>query len=86
VAGDARERVLAAIVAALGPFVGANMVRSAVRMHAAKLGLGPYSAWDAADVDRLLAALAPGLYVFVGRNKTAQALDEIRSALGTDAA
>jgi hypothetical protein len=81
VAEDARARALAVVVAELAPLIGANMARSTARMHCEKLGLTAAAAWDASDVERLLEAFAPGLRVFVGRNKTTEVLDRIRRTL-----
>jgi hypothetical protein len=83
VAEHARERVLAVIVAELAPLIGANMARSAARMHCEKLGLTA-DMWDGPDVEHLLQAFAPGLHVFVGKNKTADALNQIRRALALE--
>lgn len=69
------------IARALAPFLGENMARAAVRSNAAKLGLdGPAPA--RAEIETLLAALRPGLAVFVGRDKTERVLDDVRRELG----
>jgi hypothetical protein len=67
------------IARALSPFLGENMARAAVRSNAQKLGLSGAPAAD--DCERLLAALRPGLSVFVGREKTDRVLDDVRREL-----
>jgi hypothetical protein len=77
-----RQRVLAIVVRELTPFLGANMARASAKMHCEKLGLaGPEL--TAADVERLLEALAPGLRVFLGKDRTADALHLVRSSLAS---
>ena len=56
------------------------MARAAVQGHREKLGLMA-STGSPADLERLLTALGPGLGVFVGREKTATLLLEIRAEL-----
>ena len=64
----------------LAPYVGGNMARAAVEGHAHKLGLLG-SELGQAGVDALLDTLSPGLHVFIGREKTAQIVAEIRAAV-----
>jgi hypothetical protein len=72
-----RRDALEVIVQALAPFLGGNMARAAVQANAAKLGLhAPLFVAD--DIERLLAAMRPGLAVFVGRDKTDKILDDAR--------
>jgi hypothetical protein len=72
--------VIDTLVRVLSPYVGENMARAAVRSQTDKLGLAA-GRLSPADVDRLLAAIAPGLGVFVGRDKTEKILDEARTAV-----
>jgi hypothetical protein len=73
------------VVEVLAPYLGGNMARAAVRGQASKLGLSP--TLDGSDLDRLLEALAPGLAVFVGREKTRALTAEIlRLVRGADPA
>lgn len=74
-----RDPLLDLIVSGLAPYIGANMARAAVDAQVEKLRLR--GALGSDDIDRLLAAIEPGLAVFVGRQKTAQIGAEIRSAL-----
>ena len=55
------------LVRILGPFIGQAMARASVDGQWEKLKLGPEA--DEGGVEQLLAALAPGLNVFVGRKK-----------------
>jgi hypothetical protein len=76
----ARERVITIVVAAISPYVGATMAGASVRGFCTRLGLdGP--ALDRAQVTRLLDALAPGLDVYVGKEKAAIVVREIWAAL-----
>jgi len=72
--------VIDTLVGVLSPYVGENMARAAVRSQADKLGLAK-GRLSVADVDGLLAAIAPGLGVFVGRDKTERILAEARTAV-----
>jgi hypothetical protein len=78
-AGTRREEVLSAIVRELGQYVGASMAGASARMHMEKLRLG--AVLSAAELNRLLDALAPGLHVFLGRRKTEDVVYLIRKAL-----
>ena len=62
-----KEEVVAILARAFGPFIGDSMVRASVNGHWDKLGLGLEA--DDEGMKRLLAALGPGLNVFVGRRK-----------------
>jgi hypothetical protein len=75
---------LETLVRALTPLVGPNMARSAARGQCEKLGLVAEKLTPA-DMARLVDALAPGLRVFVGRERTDGALAPIRRALGQGA-
>ena len=68
------------VVQALAPYLGENMARSAVRGHREKLGLHPDL--PGGELEVLIGALSPGLSVFVGREKTKEVTDGIRTALG----
>jgi hypothetical protein len=74
-----RDPVLDVVARALAPYVGENMARAAVDGQCAKLGLT--GALDDAQVDALLAVLAPALGVFVGRDKALGVLAEVRRAV-----
>ena len=74
------EAVLETGARIMAPYLGENMARASVRAHCQKLGI------DGGEVTRekaeaLLAKLATGLSVFVGREKGAAIVGEIRQAL-----
>jgi hypothetical protein len=75
-----RVRIVDGLIRALSPYLGPNMARAATLGHCAKLNIksGPV---DDALIDELLAAIHPGLSVFVGREKTAQILAEVRQEI-----
>ena len=56
------------IVAAITPFIGENMARSATRVHCEKLGIAEPHVTPQ-QVDMLIARLETGLRVFMGRDK-----------------
>ena len=75
-----RDQVLAILVSALSPYVGATMASASVRglyqkleLEGAQLGRG--------QIERLIDALAPGLHVYVGKEKALMIVAEIRAAL-----
>jgi hypothetical protein len=72
--------LLDVIVKTLAPYIGENMARASVRGQCDKLHLIP-SAIRPEQVTTIVDALAPGLNVFVGRDKTAQIVDAIRRAI-----
>ncbi|WP_437329400.1 hypothetical protein [Sorangium sp. So ce381] len=75
------DEVIKKLVHVLAPYLGENMARAAVRSQADKLGF-KHGRLSPADVERLLAAVAPGLGVFVGRDKAQRILDQARAAIG----
>jgi hypothetical protein len=77
-----REAALARIVAVLKPYLGATMAEAATRTHCEKLGLAG-NLVSAEQLEALLGRLASGLAVFVGREKTAQVVEEIRQSLAS---
>jgi hypothetical protein len=56
------------IVAAITPFIGENMARSATRVHCEKLGIAEPNVTPE-QVELLIARLETGLRVFMGREK-----------------
>ena len=72
----ARERVVVVVVGAITPYVGATMAGASVRGFCTRLGLD-VPVLDRAQVTRLLDALAPGLDVYVGKDKTTIIVREI---------
>jgi hypothetical protein len=75
-AEDRGRSAVNVVVEALAPYLGGNMARAVVRGQALKLGLS--ATLDGPDLDRLLEAMAPGLAVFVGRDKTRMLTAEIQ--------
>jgi hypothetical protein len=75
---DSKE-VTAILVRVLSPYIG-NMARYTVDTHAGKLGLGSGSLADK-DLEALVARLGAGLRIFVGREKSARLIVEMRQAL-----
>src|SRR6185503_7918887 len=68
------------IVAALTPYLGEHMARSAALAHCQKLGIsGPDV--SAEQIDKLVDRLQTGLYVFIGREKSAAVMAAIRQTL-----
>ena len=75
-----REDVSVGLVRILGPFIGQAMARASVDGQWDKLNLGAEAEDD--GVEQLLAALAPGLNVFVGRKKGEALMAEAALAVG----
>ena len=69
------------IVAAITPYIGENMARSAARVHCEKLGLGE-GPLTPEQVDRLISRLETGLCVFMGREKASSLMSPLRARLG----
>jgi hypothetical protein len=70
-----------AVVRVLGPHIGGTMARSAVEAHCQRLGIATGDALSPAQLDSLLGKLGGGLNIFLGREKAAAAIDEVRRAL-----
>jgi hypothetical protein len=72
--------VVKVAVEVLEPYISETMARSAIEAHCRKLGIaeGPISS---EQLEQLLARLAGGLDIFVGREKSTALISEIRSAL-----
>ena len=75
-----REHVLAIVVHALSPYVGATMAGASVRGLCQKLALEG-ARLDRSQVEKLIDALAPGVHVFVGKEKARALVHEIWTAL-----
>jgi hypothetical protein len=69
------------IVAAITPFIGENMARSATRVHCEKLGIAEPNVTPQ-QVDMLIARLETGLRVFMGRDKASSLMQPLRVKLG----
>jgi len=69
------------IVAAVAPFVGENMARSATRVHCEKLAIVD-GTMTPQQLDALITRLETGLRVFMGREKAANLMTPLRTRLG----
>jgi hypothetical protein len=75
-----RENVLETIAGVITPYLGQGMARSAVTAHAQKLGVdGPRITPE--QVETLMGKIGAGLNIFVGREKSAAILEEVRQVL-----
>jgi hypothetical protein len=72
--------VLAAIVGVITPYVGHTMARAAAEAHCRKLGVSGEQI-AAEQLDALIARIGAGLNIFVGREKTAGILADMRRAV-----
>jgi hypothetical protein len=78
--GSADDAVIDVLVRALAPFVGANMARAVARGHCEKVGITTAQV-SAAQLEKLIDVLRPGLNVFVGPEKTALIVEQVRRDL-----
>ena len=69
------------IIAAITPFIGENMARSATRVHCEKLGISDPNVTPE-QVEMLIARLETGLRVFMGRDKANSLMAPLRVKLG----
>jgi hypothetical protein len=69
------------IARVLAPYLGATMAQASTRAYCEKLGIAASGELASAQAEALVNKLASGLAVFVGREKTATVVAEIRSAL-----
>lgn len=72
---------VAAVVKVLGPHIGETMARSATEAHCQKLGIADGSSVSRDQLDALLAKLGGGLNIFLGRDKAASVIGDVRRAL-----
>ena len=70
-----------AVVKVLAPYIGGTMARSATEAHCQKLGIAAASPIRPDQLETLLGKLSGGLNIFLGREKSAAVLGEIRRAL-----
>jgi hypothetical protein len=78
------NEALPIVVKVMAPYVGDTMARSATEAHCQKLGIAGGSI-DPAQVDELLAKLGAGLNIFLGKDKSATVIAEVRAALAAEA-
>ena len=76
----AKDQVIAILVRALSPYVGATMASASVRGLCEKLRLESAKV-GRREVEGLLDALAPGLHVYIGKEKARTVVTEIWTAL-----
>ena len=75
-----KEQALAIVVRALSPYVGPTMAGASVRGLCEKLGLD-VDHLPPEHLEQLLEAIAPGLDVYVGREKARAVVSAIRVAV-----
>ncbi len=68
------------IVAAVAPYLGETMARSATQAHREKLGIDGLEASEE-QVEALLRKISSGLNVFVGRDRSSAIVAQVRAAL-----
>jgi len=69
-----------AMVEVMSPYIGSTMARSATEAHCQKLGIAGGSV-SPEQVERLLGKLGGGLNIFLGRDKSASVMADVRRAL-----
>lgn len=79
-AGSRTDAVLDALTRTLTPYIGANMARSAVLSQRERLGIDG-AAITPEQIEGLIAKVASGLNVFLGRERAAGVVDEMRRSL-----
>ena len=70
-----------AVVKLLAPHIGDTMARSATEAHCQKLGINGSGPLRPEQLESLLGKLGGGLNIFLGREKSASAIGEVRQAL-----
>jgi hypothetical protein len=70
-----------AVVKVLAPYIGDTMARSATEAHCQKLGIAAASPVRPEQLEALLGKLGGGLNIFLGREKSASVIGEVRLAL-----
>jgi predicted trehalose synthase len=73
------DAVAEALARGVAPYLGENMARSAVQAHRDKMALG--AALTQEQVEALIGRLGSGLNIFLGRDKSAQVVGELRRAV-----
>ncbi len=72
------------MVKVMAPYIGDTMARSAAEAHCQKLGVADGSL-DPEQLEALLGRLGAGLNIFLGRDKSASVIAEVRLALAAEA-
>jgi len=70
-----------AVVRVLAPHIGDTMARSATEAHCQKLGIAGAGPVEPEKLESLLGKLSGGLNIFLGREKSAAVIAEVRQAL-----
>jgi hypothetical protein len=76
----AKDQVIAILVRALSPYVGATMASASVRGLCEKLRLDG-AKLGRPEVEGLVDALAPGLHVYIGKEKARGVVQQIWTAM-----
>ena len=78
-----KATILETIHRALAPYVGATMAAASTRVHCEKLGISADGGTLTDDqLQALIGKLGAGLVVFIGREKAAGVVEEIRRSVG----
>ena len=77
---ETREAVQV-IVDVMAPYIGDTMARSAAEAHCQKLGIASGTDATPEQLESLLGKLGSGLNIFLGRDKAAAVIADVRSAL-----
>jgi len=70
-----------AVVRVLAPHIGDTMARSATEAHCQRLGILAAGPVGPDQLESLLGKLGSGLNIFLGREKSAAVIGEVRQAL-----
>jgi hypothetical protein len=76
--------VLLTIVRVVSPYLGETMARSAAQAHCQKLGIAG-DRMQPSQAEALIGKVGAGLNVFVGREKSAAVVAELRRAIEAQA-
>jgi hypothetical protein len=74
------ETVVESLTRTLAPYIGSNMARSAVQSHRERLGIEG-EAISAEQLEGLIAKVGHGLNVFLGRERAAGVVEEMRRSV-----
>jgi hypothetical protein len=75
-----KDRAVDTLVRALSPYLGAAMAGAAVRGMCDRMG-GPGPSLERERMDAILAALEPGLHVYIGKDRTRQVMERVRTGI-----
>jgi hypothetical protein len=76
-----RELVLRTIEETIGPFIGQHMAKASIQLHSEKLGLTARRL-SVAEIGAMLDAIGKGMFVLVGKEKTAELRQRVEESLG----